>query len=349
MSISTGNIKKQCDLLATIAWITSKTGDYSGAKVHAYESQRLAKICGDLFREAWALRIQSMCLCFLVCYSHSLSLSARAIGLLELCGMGGSSLHYALLTSKVEVHRFKSEYMEARNHMTHMLHTLSLEQQPYRHAVALLNFTQIDVEISTSTQTVQWHIDTAISLCNTMPLVRAWCEMFQAALCMREGDLMRAKRLFYSCFTFAWGKDNETVSYCLERLGNFCHWGVVDQTSYVWTVIFFVYSLKLKQKLETHKALQFLGDMYLAQGDHHTAISLFTVALDGFTQMDIHRSRAECILQLGDISKLDGDMVKAVELWQTARPLFERSSQNKQIAEIDERLAGKGSSFLPVL
>ncbi|KAJ7891732.1 hypothetical protein B0H13DRAFT_1887048 [Mycena leptocephala] len=97
--------------------------------------------------------------------------------------------------------------------------------------------------------------------------------------------------------------------------------------------------VKCKQKFELHKALQFLGDVFHAQGDQDTAISLFTVALDGFTCMDVHRSRAECMVRLGDISKLNGDELKAVELWQTARPLFERSSQGKQFAHLDEKLA----------
>jgi hypothetical protein len=103
--------------------------------------------------------------------------------------------------------------------------------------------------------------------------------------------------------------------------------------------MYFVHSLKLKEKLGIHKALQFLGDIFLANDDEDTAFSLFTVTLEGFTQMDVHRSRAECMLHLGDISKGHSDLLKAVELWATARPLFEWSSQAKQLQIIDERLA----------
>jgi tetratricopeptide (TPR) repeat protein len=106
-----------------------------------------------------------------------------------------------------------------------------------------------------------------------------------------------------------------------------------------WTTIFLIHSLKHKEKLGIHEALQFLGDLFLAQDDRHTAISLFTVALEGFTYMDVHRSKAECLLRLGDISKGQGNLLKAVELWETARPLFERSSQTEQVGHVDERLA----------
>jgi hypothetical protein len=110
--------------------------------------------------------------------------------------------------------------------------------------------------------------------------------------------------------------------------------------------VYFVHSLKFKEKLGIHKALQFLGDIFIAQNKEDTAISLYTVALEGFTQMDIHRSRAECMLRLGDISNGHGDLPKAVEHWEMARPLFKRSSQAKQVQHIDERLASVGEDVL---
>jgi hypothetical protein len=73
---------------------------------------------------------------------------------------------------------------------------------------------------------------------------------------------------------------------------------------------------------------------------------LFTIALEGFTYMDVHRSRAECMVRLGDISNRCGDLLKAVEFWNTARPLFERSSQAKEVQCVDERLSHVGSNFL---
>ncbi|KAJ7915965.1 hypothetical protein B0H13DRAFT_2323828 [Mycena leptocephala] len=62
--------------------------------------------------------------------------------------------------------------------------------------------------------------------------------------------------------------------------------------------------------------------------------------------MDVHHSRAECMLQLGDISKGHGDLFKAVEFWEAARPLFERSSQAEQVQCIDERVANISKDVL---
>jgi hypothetical protein len=63
-----------------------------------------------------------------------------------------------------------------------------------------------------------------------------------------------------------------------------------------WTTVYLAHSIKFKEKLGINKALQFLGDIFLVQADEDTAVSLFSAALEGFTYMDVHRSRAECML-----------------------------------------------------
>jgi hypothetical protein len=113
-----------------------------------------------------------------------------------------------------------------------------------------------------------------------------------------------------------------------------------------WATVYLAHSLKFKEKLGINKALQFLGDIFLAQGDEDMAVSLFIVALEGFTYMDVHCSRAECMLRLGDISKRCGDLLKAGEFWEMARSLFERSSQGNQVEQVDKRLVSIGEDVL---
>ncbi|KAJ7487094.1 hypothetical protein FB451DRAFT_1228728 [Mycena latifolia] len=200
---------------------------------------------------------------------------------------------------------------------------------------------QIDVEIGALINRVHRNIETANQIFSRMgsSIEIVLCDTITAALDLNGGDLLKAKNLFQTCLKSMWGKHPEGVSYCLEKLGNASLWHAKDHASSSWTVTFLVHSLKLKHKLEIHKALQFLGDVYLADGDQQTATSLLAVALEGFTKMDVHRSRAECMLRLGDIAEANEDLSKAGELWNTARPLFERSSQVKQVGNIDERLA----------
>ncbi|KAJ7458954.1 hypothetical protein FB451DRAFT_1182541 [Mycena latifolia] len=139
--------------------------------------------------------------------------------------------------------------------------------------MTLLNIAQIDVEMGASKHEVQKNIDSASSRFNTMGDSRGtmYCDTIRAALDMRDGDLVVAKTLFQNCLRFAWGRTSEAVSYCLERLGDFQQWSALDETSWTWTVTFFVDALQKRQKLEIYKALQFLGDVYLAENDQHTA------------------------------------------------------------------------------
>ncbi|KAJ6487089.1 hypothetical protein C8R47DRAFT_1072180 [Mycena vitilis] len=171
------------------------------------------------------------------------------------------------------------------------------------------------------------------------------CDTTLADLTLREGDLLVAKAFFSEYLTRSLGTDVEITFYCLERLGDVSRWDPCTETS-TWATLMLVLSLKLKEKLFTHKALLFLGQIFHRHGDADTAISLFNVALDGFTYIDVHHSRAECMLHLGDIYKGRSDLLKAVELWDTAKPLFERSSQGKQVKKIEERLASIGKNLL---
>ncbi|KAJ7450885.1 hypothetical protein FB451DRAFT_716998 [Mycena latifolia] len=180
LSISTGKTYKQSTFLARMAWIKWGIGDYSGAQVDAYEARRLAKISGDLFKEAAALRIESICWRSLGRYSPSVSLSKRARELLSLCGMSGGQMDYCIMVTQAEVHRSKSEYIQAHNIQLQIFGENSVEKDPYHHALALLNIVQIDIELGASKDDVQRNIDTANRLLNTVGDLMAsqWCNIY---------------------------------------------------------------------------------------------------------------------------------------------------------------------------
>jgi hypothetical protein len=52
------------------------------------------------------------------------------------------------------------------------------------------------------------------------------------------------------------------------------------------------------------------------------------------------------MLRLGDIAKEHDDLCRAVESWDAARLLFERSSQTKHIELVNERLESVGKDVL---
>jgi hypothetical protein len=131
---------------------------------------------------------------------------------------------------------------------------------------------------------------------------------------------------------------------CLERLADLSTEMNNTQNTLRWAGIFLSLALTSKDRLAEMKALSCLGQISAAERDDETALSLFTVALDGFTFMDVHHWRADCMVQIADIYEKRGDSWKSVELWKTARPLFERSSQANSVTWIDVRLAEVASS-----
>jgi hypothetical protein len=216
--------------------------------------------------------------------------------------MSGGTLDQVIIGLQAETHRFKSEYVEAREIQTLILRNVSMEHEPVYHALTLLNIIQIDVEIGSVSGEMQRDITTANLLCGKAGYTPGviWCKILQAALELNKQNLSASYSIFQQCLRATWGNNSEAISYCLERLGNVSLWSTISKVSSTWTNIFLIYSLKSKQRLEIYKALQFLGDILLEEGDQPTAASLFTVALQGFTQMDVHCSRAECMLRLGD-------------------------------------------------
>ncbi|KAJ7023142.1 hypothetical protein C8F04DRAFT_1271678 [Mycena alexandri] len=334
-----GDYRGQCVALVKLSLIEWLRGNYTAGQGYAQEAQKVAKISGDLFQEAHGLYSEALCMKAPGYYKHANSLLTRARTLLGLCGMAYTVLDYNLMNSQAEVQRHKSEYVEAHKIHNQILQKVLGVHNPYQLGFALINIAEIEVFMEVSKDLIQEKIDAsqAIGKASKNAMLITACDTVQADLNLREGDM--SSLLFCKCLQLAWGNFSAAVTYCLERLGDHSRWEGSENPS-SWTTVFLVHSLKANERLGIHKALQFLGDVFLKVNDEATAIALFTLALEGFTQMDVHQSRAECMIRLGDISKKNGDLLKALELWETARPLFEWSSQVKRVQDIDERLAG---------
>ncbi|KAJ7846201.1 hypothetical protein B0H14DRAFT_2772974, partial [Mycena olivaceomarginata] len=167
---------------------------------------------------------------------------------------------------------------------------------------------------------------------------KIYCNMTEADIELREKKFDLAKITFQECLHSIWGTDNEVESFCLERLANITAWPS-SEWQFRWPVTYLGYGYKTKDNFALHKALLCLGDVFIINKDGKTAENLYMLALEGFTQMDIHCSRAQCMIRLGDLANKQGHTSKAISLWQTARPLFEQSLQATDVAQIDVKLS----------
>ncbi|KAJ7467660.1 hypothetical protein FB451DRAFT_1369314 [Mycena latifolia] len=348
-----GDIRQEALVLTRLGELKWVTGDYGVSQKHAQASHRLSELSGDLHSQSLALRTSALCYQSCGDIKNAIILYERAQKLLELCGTTTGSLSNVILRSLAEAHLLKSEYVEACK-INMQLARDAATQAPYYYAWTLLNIAQLDVIIGASKQDVLSNLDKAMALfeahrygyTNTFS-AKIYCQIVLGQLHLREGEILTAKCILLTCFKSSWGNAAQGVLSCMESFANVKDWPENDFCWVArWAVVYLGYAEKLGDRIALHRALQFLGDVFQAEGDHATSISLFTVALEGFTWMDIHRSRAECMLQLGDLAKGEGDMLKAIDLWKTARPLFEHSSQGKQITQIDERLATINNNVL---
>ncbi|KAJ7032620.1 hypothetical protein C8F04DRAFT_1235227 [Mycena alexandri] len=215
----------------------------------------------------------------------------------------------------------------------------SPEQSPYNHALSLLSAAEIEIIIGAAESEVRPKIALARELFsaqgNQIPVTQ--CHMVQADLELREGNEAVAEASFCRCLASSWIGNGEIRSYCLERLGDIRRWK--KQSTNNWAVVYLADSQTSHNMLALHKALLFIADIFIHAGEDDTASALLVVALDGFTSMDVHRGRAECLLRLGQVSLGRKELPLAVQFWSQARPFFERASQTTKVMHIDSTIA----------
>ncbi|KAJ6464930.1 hypothetical protein C8R45DRAFT_1174224 [Mycena sanguinolenta] len=218
---------------------------------------------------------------------------------------------------------------------------MSVEQEQEDLAITLINLGQIGVVMGASKQDVLQNLEMAKAiLISTNHFTGSfYYEIMLADLELREGDMLGAKNRFEKCLHWSWTGDTQVTSFCLEKMSDIGRWGpAYHDWAATSATVYLAFVLKMKQKLGVYNALCSLGDMFLSNGDELTAESLFTITLEAFTYMDVHRRRADCMSHLGDIAAQRGDILRAKMWWRDARPLFERSLQSKDIMKMDMKL-----------
>ncbi|KAJ7465680.1 hypothetical protein FB451DRAFT_1369921 [Mycena latifolia] len=314
-------------------------------KDHAQEAQRVARLSANFYQEARAIHIKALTLKSSANYRQVLSLCNEGRRILALAGLSGGPIDCALRAVEAQVHQAKSEYREAHTIQSMIAHTSS--RSPYDYAYTIMSIAEIEIMAGASESDVQKNLRVAKTMFSAMgsSIGLLGCDQRSADLDLREGRFIPAKKAFIQCLNASWGTQSDAVMYCLERLGDSFRWGASGQVeAFPWTIIYLGFGLRLKDKRAIHIAIRALGDLVYAEGDVVTARSCYLVATEGFTMMDIHRDKADCMLRLGDIAEQHGQLDKALNFWEAAKPLFERSLQKAEISQVDSRLAAARQS-----
>ncbi|KAJ7348324.1 hypothetical protein DFH08DRAFT_1000011 [Mycena albidolilacea] len=162
LAILTGNNRRQSQALRLLAWINIQIGEYPVAQRHAYEAQKVARVSGDLYREAQALCMQAKCLYQFGNYEQSISLCITARQLLGLC-LSNSDKEHIITTIQAEVYKSKSEYSAAHKIYRARLQNVPTDQSPYFRATLLLNIAEVEVFLGVPKNDVKRNINCARS------------------------------------------------------------------------------------------------------------------------------------------------------------------------------------------
>ncbi|KAJ7452870.1 hypothetical protein FB451DRAFT_1373979 [Mycena latifolia] len=271
-------------------------------------------------------------------FSQCLTLCTKFNELEVANGLEGADCHLGILDIQAVIHWAKSEYSEAREIQALVASKTSPNCSPRYHANALASLAYLDIGMSSSNEdAILRHLDGAKALYRAYGSQRSLlCSWVEAEWCLYRKDIQNARVAFEECLSKSRGIYSDVVSSCLAALGDPRH--KMPSTS-DWTFVYFSHVQKLKDRVATFHALRCLADIFAASDDEETALNLYHTVLEGATEIDIHRLRAESMTGIGDIMMRRGDSVLAKEVWDAARPLFVRSSQMKDAAAIDERLA----------
>ncbi|KAJ7107026.1 hypothetical protein C8R44DRAFT_858110 [Mycena epipterygia] len=321
-------------------WIEYVTGNYHSSIGYGQEAHRLCQLTGRLEADCEAFHCQAISLIQLGRYPDALTLCSQAHQVLSIVGMEGSDRDIALLNAESEIHHQKSEYTEAKRINELIVNMTSPDISPYHHSNSLASIAALDIIIGVDEVDIIGKLSTARRLSEKLEWTAGVisCEVFMALLYLRRGETQKATDALMQTLPAAY-RYTDIAIWCLEKLGDptYGMFGLEDTTH--WAGIYLSFARKTKNLGHTYQALRCLGDIFLAHGDRDTALNIFLAVLEGSTEMDVHRRRADCMARIGDIFMESGKPKEAVKMWEAARPMFLLSSQNKDAASMDTRLA----------
>ncbi|KAJ6569412.1 hypothetical protein B0H19DRAFT_1135353 [Mycena capillaripes] len=289
-----GDTAQQSAALSSIALSQWQAGEYRKSQINAGEALERSKLGGDFFGAANALRIAAMCCVSVGDFKRSAAFCAEGRELLHVCGLEGIDLDLMLISSEADTHFCKSEYTEARKILVHLAEIQPAEKSAINHAYAQCTIAGIDIITEADEEKIRERLNLARALVAAIPYPRGitLCDVFFADLDLREGRIHDANAFYEQCFASCRATDEEVAVSCLDKLSDVSFGMHSVQTSLRWAVVALIFGQKCGNAMAIHHALRCLGDIFAVQGDPGTALALFEVALDGFTDRR-HFSTAE--------------------------------------------------------
>jgi hypothetical protein len=318
-------------------------GDPVAAKIHAQRAQAFAELLGDVCG-----RVQSICYEIRLCcsvgnFQHAAKLFAEIDALVPAAGATRSLVLQTVEEVRIDFHIQKTEYPEALKMVLASLHSKETARPSVRDtALDHINVAFMSNMTGAQREVVASHLDAVRAQCTTFvnwPCGLQSCETHAGCLDIREGNVAAARPILEKTFKYFFeSQDRDNIGLCLEQLADHTYGMYNLDTTLHWVCVYLACGLGTSNTWTTIHALRCMGTLFSACGDHETALSVFQVALDGFTLMDVHMGKGKCMAGMAEILERKGEIARAKELWSASRPMFERSGQARSVAQVDASL-----------
>ncbi|KAJ7210156.1 hypothetical protein GGX14DRAFT_626548 [Mycena pura] len=305
---------------SAISRLLYNKGNFADGRAHAQKAQQIVTILGDELGQAEVFRQEAICCMGLGFFDEAAHLCRRVRDFTCMWGLQGSNADIHNQFLEAEIYLLKTEYPVACS-----IYTQIVRGTPpgYFRANALLNIAIIDIVMGAPSAVVHSNLDAARAPRLTF-METSHIDSVDAVLTLREEGPVAARAKLETLFRKLKMCDSQSATFCLERLADLDHHMYDCQTTLTWVAVYLGSALRSKDKLSTVKAVKCLGQIAAAEGETATAMSLFQVALDGFTFMDVHQWRADCMMRMSKIHLACGEVLQAKELFGAALPLFDR-------------------------
>ncbi|KAK6996534.1 hypothetical protein R3P38DRAFT_3222231 [Favolaschia claudopus] len=186
-------------------------------------------------------------------------------------GVEGGEFENMMLNTEADVYQLQSEYLEAWRLHELILSQTSVAQSPVTHARTL--------DIATTTFRHAQHLR-GVNACN----------VYRADFMLREGEASRARAEYVRLWDSLRGEDDELAGCCLAKLADPARSVHGDAESARWAAVFLAFTLHAptRNQLVLHQALRCFADVLGRQGEYDVSLSVFEIALEGFTMMDVY-------------------------------------------------------------
>jgi tetratricopeptide (TPR) repeat protein len=307
---------------------TRLNGRLREALEFARRAEWFASRIGNFQHETQTMQELALCLLALGNFAQAADICGRARQLVIAAGFKKTQFEINILDSEANVWLYKTAYRESRSIHEYIAQSSSSEKFPLFHGFSRVTIAAIDVTLGlfkseaevAAVLEVPRQIFTSRGYLRGLPI----CDKVLADFAIANGRTAEAVQIYEKCVHSFRGKSMDSLFGCMRVLGDITLRNGVRSTTH-WATTYLAYGKTTASRLIVAWALRLLGDIFREDGDDETSGSLFQIALEEFTGMDIYRGRAECLLRLADIVRKHGEHTAAREHLIESRRMFLKS------------------------